>query len=344
MITFENDYSYGCHPKVLQHLIDTNMEMEIGYGFDDYSKRAADKIREACGLPDADVFFIAGGTQTNQLVLDALLPVWAGAVSCKTGHVASHEAGAIEFTGHKVLELPAHEGKLDAAELDAYMENLRINNGYGQLIVPGTVYISYPTEFGTLYSRKELVALREICDKWKLPLYADGARLAYGLASPECDMTLKEFAALCDVFYIGGTKVGALCGEAVVFKKACTPAHFVSTIKQHGAMLAKGRLLSVQFDALFTDGLYEELGQHAMQMALLLKDCLSKHNYKLDPPSPTNQQFAVMTPAQFEAVSKEMRVCFWDYTADGNYTVRFCTSWATTEDEIRSLDELLSRI
>lgn len=344
MITFENDYSYGCHPKVLKHLAETNMEMEIGYGFDRYTQIAADKIKTACGLSDAEVFFISGGTQTNQLVLDALLPVWAGAVSCKTGHIGSHEAGAVEFTGHKVLELPAHDGKLDTAELDSYMENLQINNGYGQLVVPGAVYISYPTEFGTLYSRNELVSIRNVCDKWELPLYADGARLAYGLASPECDITLKEFASLCDVFYIGGTKVGALCGEAVVFKKHALPAHFISTIKQHGAMLAKGRVLSVQFDALFTDDLYMEMGRHAIQMAILLKECLLKHGYRLDPPSPTNQQFAVLTPAQYDAISKEMRVCFWDYTDDGNYTVRFCTSWATTEEEIRQLDLLLGKI
>ena len=341
MLSFENDYTIGCHPKVLQHLVDTNEEVLAGYGTDTYSERAKEKIRAAIGCPEADVFFAVGGTQTNQLVIDAMLASWGGVISPDTGHIALHETGAVELNGHKVITLPQHEGKILAEELDAFMEEFTIRNKYGELPVPGLVYISWPTEYGTIYSKAELQAIRASCDRWSLPLYIDGARLSYGLAAHECDITVQEFASLCDAFYIGGTKVGALCGEAIVFPRGNAPAYFRSSVKQHGAMLAKGRLIGVQFDALFTDDLYFEMGKHTIAMSDLLKETMRRCGCPIYLESPTNQQFTVMTRERMERISKEARLLYWDPLPDGNVVVRIAVSWSTQPEDIAVLERLL---
>ena len=256
MLYFVNDYSEGAHEKVLQHLIDTNMKQLSGYGTDHYCETAKEKIKKACGCEDAEVYLLTGGTQTNQIVIDTMLAPYEGVVAAHTGHVSTHEAGAIEFTGHKVLELPEKNGKICASDLKELVETFYGDDNHEHMVFPGMVYISHPTEYGTLYSKKELEELSSVCRKYKLPLFLDGARLIYGLVSKETDVTLHDIARLCDVFYIGGTKAGLLCGEAVVFTGKCMPKHFLTRVKQHGALLAKGRLLGVQFDALFTDDLY----------------------------------------------------------------------------------------
>ena len=294
MFSFECDYAEGAHELILKRLLETNLEQLPGYGEDHYCRSAKEKIREACDCPGADVWFVAGGTQTNALVVDAMLDRFEGVVAAKTGHVNAHESGAIEYTGHKVLALPEHDGKIDAKELEEYLEEFWQNDTREHMVFPGMVYISYPTEYGTLYGKRELEEIAAVCRKFEIPLYMDGARLGYGLMSPAADLTLQEIAKLCDVFYIGGTKVGALCGEAVVFTKNNTPSHFLARIKQHGALMAKGRLLGIQFDTLFTDGLYFEISRHAIRMAGLLKKGFASRGYEFFLDSPTNQQFIVL--------------------------------------------------
>lgn len=341
MLAFENDYSHGCHPEILRRLAETNMMPETGYGQDSFSASAAEKIRRAAGCPDAAVFFLTGGTQANMTVLDFLLTAYQGVMAVETGHINGHEAGAVEATGHKVLPLPEHDGKMDAGELRAYMENLAANNGYGQLAEPGAVYISYPTEYGTLYTKKELEEIKSVCRAYDLKLFIDGARLAYGLASPACDLTLPELASLCDVFYIGGTKVGALCGEAVVFPDKNTAGGFYLTMKLRGAMPAKGRLCGLQFDVLFTDGLYEKLGKKAVDAAMRMKRALVSRGIELLLDSPTNQQFAIVSAAQYEWLKKRMRLLYMNTLADGRVVVRFVTCWATEKTDIGEFESLL---
>lgn len=342
MLTFENDYSFGAHPAVLQALVDTNMEAMTGYGMDPHSEHAAELIRTACAAPEADVFFLVGGTQTNQIILDMLLESYQGVIAASTGHVSVHEAGAIEFSGHKVLCVPEHEGKMDAAELRAYIQQFYADGNHEHMVFPGAVYISFPTEFGTLYTRAELEALRSVCDEHELPLFADGARLGYALASPECELTLPELAKLVDVFYIGGTKCGALCGEAVVFPRGTAPAHTIPRIKQHGALLAKGRLLGVQFERLFTDGLYLEICKNAITAAGQLKAVLHKHDIPFYLESPTNQQFVILENEQFERLGKQVVLSFWDRYDNTHTVVRLATSWASTPEDIEQLDQILS--
>ena len=257
MLFFENDYGEGAHSAILKRLSETNFEKLSGYGSDTYTQSAKEKIRNACAAPDADVFFLMGGTQTNAIVISTLLKRYEGVVCAQTGHINSHEAGAIEYTGHKVLALPQHNGKIAADELRQYLTGFYADENHEHMVFPGMVYISHPTEYGTLYTKSELEALSAICRDYEIPLYMDGARLGYGLVCPDTDVTLPDIARLTDVFYIGGTKVGALCGEAVVFPKKA-PAHFMTMIKQQGALLAKGRLLGIQFDTLFTDELYKK--------------------------------------------------------------------------------------
>ena len=241
MITFENDYSCGAHPAVLQRLIETNLVPQPGYGFDAFSESAREKIRAACGCPGAGVYFLSGGTQTNAVVLASILKPWEGVIAAQTGHIHVHEAGAPEALGAKVLALPEHEGKLDPEEVRALASALLKDENVEHMVYPGAVYISHPTEWGTLYTRAELTALAAVCRDFGMGLYLDGARLAYGLMARETDVDLPLIASVCDAFYIGGTKCGALCGEAVVFPRQ-TPAHFVNFIKKHGALMAKGRL------------------------------------------------------------------------------------------------------
>lgn len=341
MISFENDYSAGAHPRILQRLIETNMEPLSGYGMDVYCENAKEKIREAVGYPQASVEFLVGGTQTNAVVIASMLQPYEGVVTAKTGHVSVHEAGAIENTGHKVLTLPQHLGKIDAGELKTYLETFFSDGNYEHMVFPGMVYVSWPTEYGTLYTKAELEAIAEVCHDYEIPLYLDGARLGYGLMSAEADLSLPDIARICDVFYIGGTKVGALCGEAVVFPKGNPPKHFLTRIKQQGALLAKGRLLGIQFDELFTGNLYLNISWNAIEKAEELKRILHEKNYPFYLESPTNQQFIIMGNEQLAELKKHVAVSFWEKADDTHTVVRFATSWSTTDEDIEELRKYL---
>lgn len=341
MLYFTSDYMEGAHEKVLSKLSESNMEPLPGYGTDVYCERAKEKIKALCQCDSADVYFLVGGTQTNAVVIDALLKPYEGVVCTDNGHIYTHEAGTVEFTGHKVLNLPGECGKLKADTLRKYLETFFADENHEHAVFPGMVYISHPTEYGTLYSKAELEQLSSVCQKYEIPLYLDGARLGYGLMSKNTDVTLPDIARLCDAFYIGGTKVGALCGEAVVFTKNNTPKHFMTIVKQHGALLAKGRLLGAQFDALFTDNLYFDISRHAIDMAELLKQGLLQKEYCFYMDSPTNQQFIIMENTQMEALKKDVAFSFWEKYDETHTVVRFATSWATKEEDVRALLDLL---
>ena len=340
-ISFESDYTTGAHPNILKRLTETNYEFLSGYGTDHYCESAKEKIRAACDSNDVDVHFLVGGTQTNALIISAMLNDYEGVIAADTGHVSVHEAGAIEYTGHKVLTLPHHDGKLMAGDLKEYLERFYDDGNHEHMVFPGMVYISYPTENGTIYSREELEQIYDICRQYEIPLFIDGARLGYGLMSSEADMTLADIARLCDVFYIGGTKVGALCGEAVVFTKNNTPKHFTTVIKQHGALLAKGRLLGIQFDTLFTDDLYWELSRQAIGMADKLKSVLREKGYSFAWETPTNQQFVILENNKMKELREKVAFSFWEKYDESHTVVRFATSWSTTEKDIELLKEIL---
>ena len=276
MLYFANDYTEGACKEILDAFIRTNDEKLPGYGTDKYTLSAEEKIKKACKNKNVDVYLLTGGTQTNAVVIDALLESYEGVVSPETGHINVHESGAIEFTGHKVLTLPQHEGKINSRELRKYIETFYNDQNHKHMVYPGMVYISHPTEYGTLYTKEDLMKISEVCRDYKIPLFVDGARLGYGLMSKNTDVTLELLCELCDVFYIGGTKIGALSGEAIVFTHNNAPKNFVTFIKQHGALLAKGRLLGVQFDTLFTDDLYFRISRHAIEMSEILKSCRKK--------------------------------------------------------------------
>lgn len=341
MLYFVNDYSEGAHEKILQHLIDTNMEQLAGYGEDIYCETAKEKIRKACGCEDAEVVLLTGGTQTNQIIIDTVLAPYEGVVAAQTGHVSTHEAGAIEYTGHKVLELPQKNGKISAPDLKNMLKTFYGDANHEHMVFPGMVYVSHPTEYGTLYSKKELTELSEVCREYHIPLYLDGARLIYGLVSRETDVTLQDIAELCDIFYIGGTKAGTLCGEAAVFTGNSMPKHFITRVKQHGALLAKGRLLGVQFDALFTGELYQEIGRNAIETAEVLKRGLQEKGYQFFIDSPTNQQFIVLEDPKMEELKKDVQFSFWEKADDSHTVVRFATSWATKMEDVEKLLLLL---
>lgn len=341
MVFFDSDYIAGAHPKVLQRLTETNLEATPGYGLDPYCEDAKTRIRQAAACPDAEIYFLVGGTQTNAVVIASLLASYEGVVSADTGHVSIHEAGAIEYTGHKVLPIPHRNGKLDPQDLRSYLERFYADGNHEHMVFPGMVYISHPTEYGTLYSLEELWALSGICREYEIPLYLDGARLGYGLASRSADVTLPDIAELTDAFYIGGTKVGALFGEAVVFPKGKAPRHFMTLVKQHGALLAKGRLLGLQFGALFTDDLYMEIGRHAIDMAEQMKALLLEKGYTLYMDSPTNQQFVVLEDEQLKALSTQVGMSFWEKVDEHHTAVRLATSWSTTQEDMDKLRELL---
>ena len=337
MLSFVNDYSEGAHEQVLRRLAETNREQHPGYGTDPYCARAKEKIRRACGCPEGDVFFLVGGTQTNQAVISALLAPWEGVIAPATGHICTHEAGAIEATGHKVLELPQREGKLSVAELRTYLEGFYGDENHEHMVFPGMVYLSWPTELGTLYTRAELGEIHQVCRQYKIPLYLDGARMGYGLASRGSGMTLADLAASCDVFYIGGTKVGALFGEAVVFPRHNAPGRFMTAVKQRGALLAKGWLLGVQFDALFTDDLYFKISRHADEMAYQIRDIFVSAGYPLLFDSPTNQQYPIMPDEELAILGKNFGYEYWERTDPTHSGVRFCASWATTQENVDAL-------
>lgn len=337
MVSFECDYIAGAHPEVLRKLTETNMESLPGYGMDHYTESAKEKIRIACGCLDADVEFLVGGTQTNSVVISTMLHDWEGVIAADSGHVSVHESGAIEFTGHKVIELPGTDGKLKASDVRDYLTWFYSDVTHDHMVFPGMVYISHPTEPGTLYSKNELEALSAVCREYNIPLYLDGARLGYGLMSRSSDMTIEDIARLTDVFYIGGTKVGALCGEAVVFTKGNRPAHFMTSIKKRGALLAKGRLLGIQFDTLFTDNLYFCISKHAIDMAEQLKEIIREKGWEFYMDSPTNQQLILMTEDQMEALGKTVVFDRWGVYDSTHTIVRLATSWSTSEDDLAVL-------
>ncbi len=337
MVSFESDYIAGAHPKVLQRLAETNLDCQSGYGLDAYCESARQKIREACGCPDAQVEFLVGGTQTNAVTIATMLRDHEGVIAARTGHVSTHEAGAIEYTGHKVLELPQTDGRLDAGAVRRCIADFYADGNREHMVFPGMVYISHPTEYGTLYTKGELAALSAVCREWNIPLYMDGARLAYALMSRETDVTLRDIAELCDAFYIGGTKCGALCGEALVFPRGNRPAHFTNAVKKRGALLAKGRLLGVQFDALFTDGLYGEIGRHAIDMAGRMKTVFREKGCRFYLESPTNQQFIILENDAMARLAERVSFSFWEKYDDARTVVRFATSWSTTEADLAAL-------
>ncbi|MBS7576985.1 MULTISPECIES: low specificity L-threonine aldolase [unclassified Enterococcus] len=341
MISFENDYSEGAHEKLLKALVETNMIQESGYGEDEFSKKAMDQIREVIQCPTATIRFLVGGTQTNQIVINTMLDNYQGVIAADSGHVSTHEAGAIEFSGHKVLTLEGKEGKLDGYQVSQYLNHFYQDVNHEHMVFPGMVYISYPTEYGTLYTREELELLSRVCRKHEIPLYIDGARLGYGLMSDSSDLTIADIAKLSDVFYIGGTKIGALCGEAVVFTKNNEPKHFVTRIKQQGALLAKGRLLGIQFLTLFSDNLYFELSAHAIKMANKLKQLFIDKGYQLYIDSPTNQQFFILSNKKVAELQRTVKFSIWESYDDAHQIVRFATSWATRETHIQELSKII---
>lgn len=341
MISFESDYIQGAHPAILENLCRTNMLALSGYGEDEYCASAKQKIKAACGIDTAEVQLLVGGTQTNQIVIASMLRLYEGVLAATTGHINVHEAGAIEYTGHKVLPLPGYEGKISADDLGAYLRDFYADENHSHAVFPGMVYISHPTEYGTLYTKAELSAISAICREYGIPLFLDGARLGYGLMSDGTDVTLSDIARLCDVFYIGGTKVGALCGEAVVFTRGNMPKNFVSTVKQHGALLAKGRLLGVQFDTLFTDGLYFEISANAIRQANRMREIFEARGYEFFIRTNTNQVFIVLENSKLSELAKSVKFGFWEKADEHHSVVRFATSWATTDTDLDTLEALI---
>lgn len=342
MISLECDYNNGAHPKVLEHLLETNDERSETYGFDKWSESAKTKIKMACGDADAQIWFLVGGTQTNATVIDSVLHTYEGVIATESAHINTHEAGAIEFTEHKVITIPSHEGKIQAKALDSYMSDFLTDDNAKHSVYPGMVYITFPTELGTLYSARELDELYKVCRKFQLPLYIDGARLGYGLTADGNDVSLAYLAHHCDVFYIGGTKIGALCGEAVVFTRNNAHPHFFNIVKQHGALVAKGRLIGVQFDALFTDNLYFDLSRHAIKMANRMKDIFKKKGYRFYLDSPTNQQFVILNYEEVERLGSKVSFTRWGKYDKRHTICRFVTCWATTEQEMNMLEEIVN--
>jgi len=407
MISFESDYNNGAHPRVLEHLLATNDERTPGYGFDRFSERAKERIREACETPKAEIYFLPGGTQTNATAIDGMLLSHEAVICAETGHIAVHEATAVEASGHKVITLPSHDGRLWAADLERFMRVFEADESRDHCAQPGMVYITFPTEYGTLYSAEELMEIEQVCHRHELKLYIDGARLGYGLSGSEDsrreergeriakrgtryensfvegedsnlaprtshlaprenrprEMSLPFIARHCDAFYIGGTKVGALCGEALVFPRGDAPKGFFSIVKRHGALMAKGRLSGVQFDALFseertggavaaeqghteprvaaeqrlTEPLYFAISRRAVELALEMKKIFREKGYRLYIDSPTNQQFVVLPNDEMHRLEKEVIFTHWEPYDEGHTVCRFVTSWATTEDDVARL-------
>ena len=337
MIYFNNDYSEGCHPRILEALTATNFQQTPGYGMDDHCRAAADKIKELCGREELDVHFLVGGTQANLTVIDAALRPYQAVICAESGHIHVHETGAVEATGHKVLALPSADGKITAQQVDELCSSYFLQDGPEHMVSPRMVYISHPTELGTLYTRRELEELSRICRKWGQALFLDGARLGYGMAAPGSDVGWAELAACCDVFYIGGTKVGALFGEAVVFTNREIARDFRFMIKQHGGMLAKGRLLGLQFKVLLEDGLYLRIASRAVALADKIRACLASAGYPLLLPGDTNQIFTVLPDVALQALNKDFCFNYHQRMDDTHSAVRICTSWATREEDVAAL-------
>lgn len=339
---FDCDYMAGAHPEVLDAIVKNNHVQTAGYGYDEFSDRAKALIREACGAPEAEVHLLVGGTQTNSTVIDALLRRTEGVIAADSAHINVHESGAIELSCHKVITLPGYEGKLRADDVLAYLSDFYADDTNEHMVAPGAVYISFSTEYGTLYTLQELEALSNVCHKFHIPLYIDGARLGYGLAA-STDVTLKDIARLADIFYIGGTKMGALLGEAVVCTTPGLLHRFFTLQKAHGAVLAKGRLLGMQFEALFSNDLYLRIGHHAVSLALRLRCCLEEKGYKPFIDSPTNQQFFTLPNTLIDQLLKEVTFEYWGPRGEKESKVRFVTSWETTEEDICCFEELVKK-
>ena len=342
MLNFECDYMKGACPAVLRRLVETNMDETLGYGADPYCQSATERIREACSCHGARVYFLTGGTQVNATVMYAVLRHCQGVISPVTGHINHHESGAVEATGHKVIALPGHDGgKLNAKEVRDYLKAYRADENYAHIVEPGMVYITHPTELGALYTLDELKELSAVCREYRIPLYLDGARLAYALASGKTDITLKDIASLCDIFYIGGTKCGALFGEALVIPDPGLTGELFSIIKQRGAMLAKGRLLGLQFDTLLSDGLYERNGRNAIETAEMLAEGLKAKGYSFLIPPQTNQLFVIMNNAGIERLRKDVTFSLWEHVDADRSAIRLVTDWATPKADIEALLALL---
>lgn len=344
MISFESDYDNGVQPEILKRFVETNSEKTSGYGFDAFCTSAKAKIKKACGLEQTEIFFLIGGTQTNATVIDGLCAGYEGVIAAQTAHISVHESGAVEASGHKVLNIPSNGSKLQAEEIDHYMKNFLADETYEHMVQPRMVYITMPTELGDIYTRQELADIYEVCRKHHLYLYIDGARLGYGLMSQKCDFDLPYLASHCDVFYIGGTKVGAMFGEAVVFTNMRAPRYFFTHVKRHGALLAKGRMLGIQFDTLFTNNLYFKISKHAINCAEELKEVFARHGIKMGVDSPTNQQFVILTKSQKEHLMKYIAFEVWEPIDDKHLLCRFVTSWATTKEDIEGLDKALAQL
>jgi len=340
-LPFASDYQQGAHPRILERLAATNMEANAGYGTDAHSKRARELIRAECDAPQAEVHFLVGGTQANAVAIDALLAPWQGVVAADSGHVNIHEAGAIEACGHKVIQLPERDGKLDAADVDALASSWEQDENHDHMVMPGLIYISQPTEYGTLYSLDELTALRAVCDAHGMKLYVDGARLAYALAAPKNNVQLSDLARLADAFYIGGTKCGALLGEAMVFPKQGTCPHFFTLMKRRGALLAKGMVAGIQFETLFDGDLYQQIGTRAVEQAGRIAQALKAAGCELMHPQETNQVFVALDEKRYATLSARVEMSFWERLADGRTAVRLATSWASSDEDVDALVALL---
>lgn len=337
MIYFECDYQEGAHPLILDKLQETNFVQTLGYGEDPFCQQAKETIRAACQLPHGEVHFLVGGTQTNTTVIAALLRPHQGVLCAETGHIGVHETGAIEATGHKVLTLPSGDGKITAQQVAAAVESHRQDVSFEHMVQPAMVYLSFPTENGTLYNKEELIRLRAVCQQYDLLLFVDGARLGYGLVSEQCDLTLAELAGLCDVFSIGGTKVGALFGEAVVFSNQSIAKDFRYLIKQRGGMLAKGRLLGIQFQTLFQDGLYRKIARHGVELAMKFRRACESKGIELLYDSWTNQQYPILSDVKLQELSQSYAFCYWQRVDETHSAVRVCTSWATRPEDLDAL-------
>lgn len=343
-IQFQCDYNEGCAPQILQRLSETNLEQNIGYGEDPHCEHARELIRKACEAPQADVHFLVGGTQANATIISSILRPYQGVIAATTGHIAIHETGAIEHGGHKVLAQPATNGKIQAEQIKQCLQNHYSEDGPEHAVQPAMVYISYPTEYGTLYSKQELKDIHNVCLQHHIPLFIDGARLGYGLASKESDITLPELAKLADVFYVGGTKQGALFGEAVVITNPALKKDFRYFIKQGGGMLAKGRLLGIQYEELMQNDLYLTLARHANEQAERIQKALLQKGYKMAVPSPTNQQFFVLPNDDLKRLEEKYVLSVWDRVDTDHTIVRFCTSWATKKENVDKLIDTINRL
>jgi len=341
MIRLNCDYLEGAHPNIMERLMKTNYDQTIPYGFDEITESAKKKIKRACACEDGEVYFLVGGTQTNATMLDFILGKAQGVIAADTGHISVHEAGAVEYCGRKVITLPAVNGKLSPAAVKEYMESFYQDATWFHMVCPGAIYISHPSEYGTLYTKAELKALREICDAYDMQLYLDGARIGYALACEKTDVTLPVIAKYCDSFCIGGTKIGALFGEAAFFTDKKQAKHFTTFIKQHGALLAKGRMLGIQFDELFENDLYLELGRHANALALKIKAAFLEKGYELYVDSYTNQQFFLIGNEKLREIGKTVAVDDWGPVDASRHLIRVATSWATTEEAADLLIGLL---